>query len=139
MYFKDDLNANFFNTKTAGFSGELALLKADDEEGGSSVGLVIIPKVLIGLEPTEVHFGEKLYLEVEQVETKLDTVLWTQTSGPLVETFEDGDTLVVNTNSLLETDIPAELIFAVSGTLDEVSYEGVIAVAVGEVWQNRRY
>ena len=133
MYFKDDLNANFFNTKTAGFSGELALLKADDEEGGSSVGLVIIPKVLIGLEPTEVHFGEKLYLEVEQVETKLDTVLWTQTSGPLVETFEDGDTLVVNTNSLLETDIPAELIFAVSGTLDEVSYEGVIAVAVGEV------
>lgn len=133
MYFKDDLNANFLNTKTAGFSGELALLKADDEEGGSSVGLVIIPKVLIGLEPTEVHFGEKLYLEVEQVETKLDTVLWTQTSGPLVETFEDGDTLVVNTNSLLETDIPAELIFAVSGTLDEVSYEGVIAVAVGEV------
>jgi predicted carbohydrate-binding protein with CBM5 and CBM33 domain len=131
MYFKDNLSANFFNAKTAGFSGELTLLKSNEEES-NSVGLMIIPKVLIGLQPTEVTFGEKLYLEIDQVATKLDTVIWIQTSGPTVETFEDGSTLVVNTNSLLETDIPAELIFAVSGALDEVIYKGVIAVSVAD-------
>ncbi|MFM2666652.1 carbohydrate-binding protein [Vibrio mediterranei] len=100
MYFKNDLRANYFNSKDARASGTMSIEKNNDDTG-SEIQAVITPKTLQSLEKATVNLGDIIVLHPNNSKGSFDNIEWRQVSGPYVETVNNEiEALVVKTAGL---------------------------------------
>lgn len=97
MYFRDDLYANYFNSKNELASGVFSI--TDNE--GEALTAVITPKTLQDLVVAEVEQGTTVVLNPQNSQGDFNDVEWRQTSGPQVETeIGSANELIISTSAL---------------------------------------
>lgn len=132
MYFSNELYGNYFNSRGEIAAGQMNLIFAEPEptdDGLDQLSVSITPKVLQPLEPAEMMYGEVLYLEAT-TELADAIVSWTQISGTAVANEVSGTTLIVDTGSIVSTQLPTELIFEAMVAHSGQSDRAVMAVTV---------
>ncbi|GLS92494.1 hypothetical protein GCM10007916_35660 [Psychromonas marina] len=108
MYFRNDLHANYLNSKDEGVSGQFTIIPKDEN---SDLTAVITPQVLQEINVANVEHGVTVVLHPNQSEGDFNHVEWTQLSGQSIST-ENGlyNELIINTEQL-QSDIDHELTF----------------------------
>ena len=98
MYFRDNLHANYFNSKSENASGVFSIVA---EEIDPQLKAVITPQALQEIEIAEVEHGTVVVLHPHNTQGEFDSVQWAQLSGPAVN-VEQGlySELMVNTEQL---------------------------------------
>ena len=101
MYFRNDLQANFFNSKDAQGYGEFTIVPDD---GSSDLKAVVTPQTLQAISQASVEHGELVVLHPKNTEGEYDSAVWTQTSGPHLDvTYGAYDEVFINTTQLDDT------------------------------------
>jgi predicted carbohydrate-binding protein with CBM5 and CBM33 domain/chitodextrinase len=124
MYFQNDLQGNYFNSKDARASGEFSITTND-----SNLDAVISPNVLKALNNASVVHGD--YVVLTQSESKGDAtnVQWLQTSGTPVQTsIGSNNELIIKTADLpdIRHELTFKLVLSSGNASDEEVYSFVV-------------
>lgn len=100
MYFRDNLSANYFNSKDARASGQFTIIDAED----SDLDAIITPKILMDLETAQVSAGATVVLDPNNTQGEFTHVVWEQLSGPTLDTeIGSRNEIIIKTDSVDNT------------------------------------
>ena len=127
MYFRDNLHANYFNSKDERASGVFSIVAEDVDP---QLKAVITPQALQEIEIAEVAHGTVVVLHPHNTQGEFDSVQWAQLSGPAVN-VEQGlyNELMVNTQQL-DSQVEHELSFRLTVSNNEGSDSSVYGFTV---------
>lgn len=125
MYFRNDIHANYFNSKDARASGVLSIV----QEGEGRITAVITPKILSELDSAQVVHGTKLVLDPSNTKGEFEKLSWLQVNGAYVPTYNDGNKLIIETDKLPNNSV-SELTFKLLVTNSEESDETIYSFKV---------
>ncbi|WP_261817834.1 lytic polysaccharide monooxygenase [Vibrio gallicus] len=133
MYFRDNLQANYFNSKDDRASGLFSIVEAQD----SDLEAIITPQILTELLSAQVEFGQLVVLHPNNTQGSFDSVTWEQLSGPLLSTeIGSQNELLIKTDSVDNTQhhqVTFKLLVSDSSGSDSAIYSFDILAAAADI------